>query len=442
MGRTALIIVCACGMATAAQGQVTIRGQGSIRGVAHDSLLRAPLAGAEVWVRGTTQRAVTDSAGRFRFDTVAEGRHLLVLSHPGLDSVGLFNLAAAVTVETGRVTTASLATPSLGTIWSRRCPEPLEPGADSGVVLGVVTDAATGNLLAGAVVVGTWVVLAQRGVNVTTEDRAVVTRTDSVGAYTACGLSTDATVHARAYGAGDSSGAIQVRPGPRALARRDFSVGPTRRGAALRGRVIDGDGRSVAGARVAVDSAATLTADDGGYVLAGLHAGTHWLSVRAVSRAPVEQAVDLRDGDTLVVDVSLGGTPVMLDTVRVAAPRYFSIVQGIEDRKKRGFGVIRDSTAFRGKVDIAATLSAMPSLRVDRRRGSIVLLLPGRSMSGLGGCVATVYLDGFRVTHDQLLSYTPDDLVAVEVYQRGLGAPIEFPGSGCGVVLVWTKYLR
>ncbi len=427
---------------TGAPAQVSIRGQGSIRGVAHDSLLREPLAGAEVWVRGTTLRAVTDSAGRFRFDTVAEGRHLLVLSHPGLDSVGLFNLAAAVTVETGRVTTASLATPSLGTIWSRRCPEPLVPGADSGVVLGVVTDAATGHLLAGAAVVGTWVALEQDGANVTTEDRAVVTRTDSVGGYTVCGLSTDATVHARAYGAGDSTGAIQVRPGARALARQDFTVGRTTRSATLRGRVTAADGRPLEGARVAVDSTAATTGDDGNFLLARLPAGTQWLSVRAVSRAPLEQAVDLRDGDTLVVDIPLGGTAVMLDTVRVAAPRYFSILQGIEDRKKRGFGVIRDSATFRGKVDIAATLSAMPSLRVDRRRGSIVLLLPGRSMSGLGGCIATVYLDGFRVTHDQLLSYTPDDLLAVEVYQRGLGAPIEFSGSGCGVVLVWTKYLR
>lgn len=436
-------VVLACVAATATAAQVTMRGQGAIRGLAHDSLLHAPLIGADVWVRGTTLRTLTDSTGGFRFDTLPEGRHVLVLSHPGLDSVGFFNLAAAVTVETGRVATTLLATPSLATIWQRRCPAPLAADADSGVLMGVVTDAATGNRLAGAGVVGAWVVIQQNGVNVSSEDRSIVTRTDSIGGYYACGVSTDATIHMRAYGTSDSTGVIQVRPSGRAVARRDFAVGHTARGATIRGTVTGEDGKPIAGARVAVDSTTAVTKGDGVFLLPKLPAGTQWLTVRAISRAPFDQAVDLRDGDTLHLDLPLGATAVTLDTVRIVGTRLWSTLQGIEDRKKSGFGTIRSEAELRGRPDIVATLQGMPSLRVERRRGALALVFPGRSMSGLGGCLASVYLDGMRVSAEQLLAYKPDELRAIEVYPRGSGAPLQFATTnGCGVVLVWTKYLQ
>lgn len=440
--RTIVLVVLAVGLAASAAAQ-GMRGQGALRGLAHDSLLHAPLGGAEVWVRGTNLRTLTDSAGHFRFDTIPEGRHVLVLSHPGLDSVGFFNLAAAVTVETGRVATVLLATPSLATIWQRRCPPSPEPVADSGVLMGVVTDAATGNRLAGAGVVGRWVVLKQDGVEVGTEERAIATLTDSIGGYVACGVSTDMTVHTRAYGAGDSSGAVQVRPGARAVARHDFTVGHATRGAAIRGSVTGLDGAPVAGARVSVDSTRAVTKVDGTFLLTNLPAGTQWLSVRAVGRAPLDQAVDLREGDTLRVHLPLGASAITLDTVRIVGTRMWSTMQGIEDRKKRGFGIIRTEAELRGRTDIVSTLQGLPSLRVERRRGRLFLVFPGRSMGSLGGCFATVYLDGLRVGYEELLAYKPEELLAIEVYPRGQGAPLQYATSNaCGVVLVWTKYLQ
>ena len=58
--------------------------------------------------------------------------------------------------------------------------------------------------------------------------------------------------------------------------------------------------------------------------------------------------------------------------------------------------------------------------------------------------MATVYVDGLRVGHDALLAYSPEELLAIEVYPRSQNVPLQYatPWVDCGVVLVWTKYLQ
>src|SRR2546426_12066589 len=124
-------------------------GQRPVEGTVYDSLLHAPLRGADVWVRGREQHVQTDSDGRFHFDTIAPGRYTLLVSHPGLDSAGVFTLAVPVNI-TGSSTPLSVATPSLATLWRRRCGQGLLTRADSGLVFGVVQDAKTQDHLPGA----------------------------------------------------------------------------------------------------------------------------------------------------------------------------------------------------------------------------------------------------------------------------------------------------
>src|SRR6185295_12267037 len=210
---------------------------------------------------------------------------------------GFFNLTAVVEVEAGRVATAQLATPTLHTIWQRRCGTEFAVGADSGVLVGVVSDVATGNRLAGAGVVATWLDLRKvSATNASAETRQVAVLTDSIGNYAACGVGTDATLYLRAYGPGDSTGSIQVRPGGRPVGRRDFTVGHRVHGATMTGVVQGAEGQPVVGARISIDSIRTTSRESGAYRLTGLPAGTQWLVVRTVGRPPYELMVDLKDG--------------------------------------------------------------------------------------------------------------------------------------------------
>src|SRR6267378_637970 len=95
-------------------------GQRAVVGTVYDSLVHAPLRGADVWVRGSERHAQTGSEGRFRLDSIIPGRYTLLVSHPGLDSAGLFTLAVPVNI-TADQTPVNVATPSLASLWRRRC---------------------------------------------------------------------------------------------------------------------------------------------------------------------------------------------------------------------------------------------------------------------------------------------------------------------------------
>ncbi len=61
-----------------------------------------------------------------------------------------------------------------------------------------------------------------------------------------------------------------------------------------------------------------------------------------------------------------------------------------------------------------------------------------------GYCAATIFIDGLQSSVEALGAYRTEELVGVEVYPRGSTAPGRYQrlDSECGVVLVWTKYLR
>ena len=185
------------------------QGGGAIRGVVYDSLLHAPLGGAEVWLRGTERRELTAHDGRFRFDSVAAGRYVIAVSHAGLDSAGLFTVALPLTVAAGDTLRVTVATQSLATLWRRRCGVELGSTTDSGLVFGVIQDATTGAHLAGAALIARWVRLSKiDNVNVQVSDRDVRVRTDSLGAYYACGVAADMTLLLRGYAGKDSTGRV------------------------------------------------------------------------------------------------------------------------------------------------------------------------------------------------------------------------------------------
>ena len=428
-----------------------VLGQRPVVGTVFDSLLHAPLRGADVWVRGSEQRVQTDVNGRFRFDSIAPGRYTLLVSHPGLDSAGLFTLAVPLTITGHDSLPVRVATPSLATLWQRRCGQDLMMRADSGLIFGVVQDAKTQDRLAGAGVLLQWLRIVQTDVtNVQTQPREITARSDSTGTYYACGVARDMKIALRAYAQRDSSGLLDLQLGPRGIGRQDFQVAlaPARQPAVLRGQAATVEQTPVYGGRVSVrEGASTVIGADGGFIIRGVAPGTQWVNVQAIGRAPAAQAVDLRPGDTAWLAVTLGPLPVTLAPVRVLG-QPSRMLADFEDRRRAGSGLgyFRGEAEIAGMASMRSVLSSFPTIQLVRGQGNtdFMALLPNPGVGGRGWCLAALYIDGFLADWDQVHTYRPQDLVGVEMYPRAASAPVQYQqvATGCGVVLIWTKYLK
>src|SRR3954453_16235234 len=98
------ILLCVAHPGTARAFQVQLRGGApaiTLRGTVYDSLLRAPVAGARVWIVGGSQSTVADSSGHFRLDSILPGRHVVAFEHPDLDSAGLSSNSRVIQVAAG-----------------------------------------------------------------------------------------------------------------------------------------------------------------------------------------------------------------------------------------------------------------------------------------------------------------------------------------------------
>ena len=260
---------------------------GLIVGTAYDSLRRAPLAGAEVSLRGKARRAIADSSGRFRFEDLDPGSYTLDLTHPALDAAGIFVVSAPATVASGNLTAVVIASPSLSTVWRRYCGGPAPYGtSDTAIVYGTVSDAATGTRYAGARVRANWRALrVAGGTNISVSPLSLAVQTDSLGTYYLCGVTSDVTVRVRAYAGSDSTGAVEVPAAGGPVVRRDFTVGQAVvRRAVLRGVVVRSDRSSpIPDAQVMVEEVRQRFANHAGaFLLDSLPAGTRWLVVHGL----------------------------------------------------------------------------------------------------------------------------------------------------------------
>lgn len=422
--------------------------QGRLHGVAYDSLLGRPLAGASVWLRDLNRSTLTDSSGRFVLDSVPPGRHVFLLAHPDLDSAGLGIVAAAVTVATG--TEVALAVPSIGTVWRRLCGRD-SIGADSAIVFGAVRDADSQALLSGVTVTVVWphltlAALRHEGV----ETRADSTMTDSTGTYRVCGLATGLNVRAQARAGPFATGIVQLNASERPIARLDFLLsrmpaGDSGRGASiLTGRVHTGTGDPVAKALIVLEGVDSAVSDaEGRFTLSRLPGGSQWLRVRAVGFAPRETGLELPSRGVDTLDLELHAI-TQLDTITVVATaRTRRVLREVDERRKLGLGYALGQDEIQRRVTLRSVLQGFPSVTVQGTMNSFTVLMHSGSMSR-AYCVADLRIDGIPSTWDLLASYEPKDIAAVEVYPRASSVPLQYQNvaSTCGMVLVWTTYLR
>ena len=218
-------------------------------------------------------------------------------------------------------------------------------------------------------------------------------------------------------------------------------------GATLTGRVVQkGDpSHAVPGAQIILgsDSRHVVTDSSGSYLLGGIPAGVHHVTVRALGFRPVEFFVTLHEGLQSVEDIQLDAAPGVqeLAPVAIAAPAATAVSYRLVDferRRQTGRGHYLDDIQIKqsGASRLSDLMRGMRGV-TEHCAGSGCTIQMVRARPG---CDPDYIVDG---RPDNMFgSSTPiRDIVALEVYTGPSDVPGEFAGksAGCGVVVIWTR---
>ncbi|HJU69852.1 MAG TPA: TonB-dependent receptor [Gemmatimonadaceae bacterium] len=452
----------------------------TVSGVVHDSIARAPLAGAVVQLVGadTPSRfngtALSDSLGRFTIANVPAGRYMLGFFHPVLDSLGVEPLLRDVNVDGRQPVRADLATPSPSRLRAAICGR--RAAADTGaLVVGVVRDAQTHAAAKGVSVRGTWVEFTLRAGRFDRSVPQILVTTADNGWFAMCNVPSGGTMALIANRGADSTDLIEVEVPAEGFLRRDLYLGPAQvvasdakrrdslapppvRRRAGEGRlsgvvVTVNGGRAIADALVRIlDGPETRANERGEWTLTGAPLGTRMLEVRSVGYYPTRTAVDVV-ANGAPVRTALATMKDVLDTVKVVASRLAN-QNLVEFNARRRIGGGRYLTAEdvqrRQPVVTSDLFRNMPGLRVERGElGDTQLLMRGTFEET---CVPSVFIDGRHMrnlTADDIDGWVkPNEIVGVEIY-AGTHVPAQFNagltgggasgGESCGSIVIWTK---
>jgi hypothetical protein len=454
MIRSVILAAIALGVAIGdASAQTLVR----VQGVAYDSLHATPLSGAFVVIAGTSKSAISDSLGRFTFDSVAPGTYRFVMQHDLLEAIGMTGATTRATIADGheRVT---VAVPSFSTLWSAACGSTIAP-ADSGLVFGRMQLKGGTQSIEGAVVRATWIDIGfDRTSGVTQQRWHHDARADAQGNYALCGLPLEMGI--RIQGATDSAASPVFDLAPltvNRVTRRDLQLGrlsdldSTKRGDVV--GVVTGENRDpVPDARVSVAGLPEVRTDaKGRFTLRGLPAGTNQVEVKALGMSSTTAAVDVLPDDAKLVEIQLAKVTV-LDSVVVKGNKVREqMIADINSRVKAGGGYFRDSLAVQKKPDLIAVFRDMTSVNVVVTRDRHIQITLPPVNAAKDRCIPPLWIDGKKVSdpngfpeHDMLLDLHPEDIAMIEVYPRMQSAPPQYVVRGyslveCGVILVWTK---
>jgi hypothetical protein len=341
----------------------------------------------------------TDSAGRFRIDSIPPGEYRVALFDPLLDTLALAVVSPPTRFVAGDTVELLLAVPSQFAIVTAKCGPARSPEEDR-ALFGQVLDAATEQPVPGARVLLNWTDLTiSERTGVRSEPRRREAQSDARGHYKICGLPPELTAEAFVQRGADSTGKVQIAFGNALLGVATFllpgtvAAGDTipRAGAAagtasISGKVTDGDGNPIDNAHVSVTGGvnAATTDSTGAFTLTGQPTGTHALVVRRLGYMPVELAVNLTPLRANEIDVQMQQyVPILADVV-IQGNRLAALERvGFNQRKARGTGryMERDFIKNRNASTVGNLIENIPGLR-----------RPGDGFGG-GGCV-NYWVDG------------------------------------------------
>lgn len=445
-----------------------------INGVVFDSVAMRPLGGAVVQAVNAANPAVSrsataDSLGRFTLPGVSPGNWVVAALHPRLDSLGLDQIRATVSVAANVDAELMVAVPEARRLARLLCGDEALAQDTSGFLVGTLRSATADRAPVQGAVRVEWLELTITGKGFVRTRETRTTPTGADGRYLVCGIPAGGLVRVSAVHGTDSTGVIDLQMPFDGIQQRDLYVGPsqtvrvpvsvTLEGATLgvdsvavkrgdgllRGRLTGATGAPLADARVVVRDAGLEARTDaaGRFALANLPAGTWNLDVRAVGHDPLTRPVDVLQNDSSTVTYTMSRF-VALDTVRIRS-RMANTAAGnllaFEERAKAGFG------HFMGPEQLDAIqplwfsdiMLRFPSLRLERADYGYVITMRNTGMAAR--CRPRVYIDNILTPNDGMIdSYlNANQVMAVEVYPGALGPPPYMDMlSGCGSIVVWT----
>lgn len=451
--------------------------QAAIVGIVLDSTLAdspAPLAGAEVTLRGTEHRAVTDARGRFRLDPLPEGTYRVEFHHPRLVEIGIERPEPMLVQATaGRAVSARLATPSRSTLAALRCEARSAPGEPATAILhGVVRDAATGATVGGARVrlVRASDPADRRGRAADgNAGSAVEAETDPGGAYLFCDLPPGPFLLAADF-LGRGRHEVRVVPTSTTPTRVDVDL-VLSTAARLLGRVVSvREEEGVAGVvvRIRDTGQAALTDESGHFTFDSISPGALRLETSHMAYRPSEGAVAVSGGETVRVEIRVAeevlDLPPLVVTARARPLLMPERMRGFYSRQARGLGTFigREQLVERPAARVTDVLRDVPFLRVTSTGGRSTIIRGRKAggapvAAGIGTnknpyCFPMIYLDGTKLStrtealadlHEviNIIDNIPASQIAgIEAYSGAASIPGEFAGldTACGVIAVWT----
>jgi hypothetical protein len=456
--------------------------RGFLAGIVWDSTRYGPLAGAQVFLSGTSYAAVTDAEGRFLMEGIPEGVFTAAFTHPRLDTLGVMAGGVDVEILPREVTDVRLGVPSTGSILVEAC-RGEERRWGAGVVFGVVRDRESGEPLPGALVRLDWQEVDQTGPGrIGAQGRWFEASTDGEGRYSVCSVPGDHLLVIHATFMDRRSDTLHVRVPedsykvvdlvlelpPGMVRPATGAVVPTE-GAGVQGVqgfiLEPGSGEPVRNAAVTLRQipgtvlASGETNERGFFRLQTRLPGSYALSAQALGYAGIrDEPVEVQMGKLTVLDVRMAPEALELAPLVVTAEArtYHLEMQGFYERRTKGLdtGVFFDPETMEERMPNRLTdlLWGVPAIRVAETQAGQqgVYFRSGEraSAGGLNICWPMVYLDRHLIRpggFDEPLALNElvdvFDIAAMEVYRTPAEIPPEFngPNAGCGVIVLWTR---
>jgi len=245
-----------------------------------------------------------------------------------------------------------------------------------------------------------------------------------------------------------------LRPGSFVVALTPSAGAAGGESSRIAGRVSDqGSGEPLEGVEVAIEGAAASQVCDaeGRFAFPRVGAGTYTLSFSRLGYGSRSEPITVGPGQVLSLEIRMGVEPIRIEPIAVSVESKSLVLDlaGFYGRRDATSGIFitQEQIEARNPIQLTDMFVSLPGVRVSGSgiERSVALRLGLQTTFKHNVCPPLVILDGMPVQApgpgdlDRLVS--PWQIAGIEVYGSAAKLPLEFhgPGSGCGVIVIWTR---